>query len=233
MKVKHAKKIAVVAGIIALVVVYKVFNLGDYFTLSYIKQQQAQFYVYYVDHRVPVVAAFMGIYIVVTALSLPGAAVMTIASGALFGLAVGSVAVSFASTIGATLACFVSRFLLRDWVQGKFGERLKAVNRGIDEEGTFYLFTLRLIPAIPFFVINLVIGLTRMRLRDFYWVSQIGMFPATVVYVNAGRELAKVESLSGVLSPSFIISFSLLGLFPITAKKLMALYKKRKHSTAD
>jgi uncharacterized membrane protein YdjX (TVP38/TMEM64 family) len=137
------------------------------------------------------------------------------------------VVVSFASTIGATLACFVSRYLLRDWVQGKFGDKLGAINTGIEKEGAFYLFTLRLVPLFPFFVINLVMGLTRMRLSTFFWVSQIGMLAGTIVYVNAGKELAKIDSLVGILSPGVLISFAVLGLFPITVKKLLALYKRK------
>ena len=141
------------------------------------------------------------IYVLATSLSLPGAAILTLAGGALFGLWTGILTVSFASTIGATLACAVSRFILRDWVQTKFGEKIKAVNDGIEKEGAFYLFTLRLVPIFPFWLINLVMGLTKMPLRKFFWVSQVGMLPGTIVYVNAGRELAKIESLSGILSP--------------------------------
>ena len=136
--------------------------------------------------------------------------------------------VSFASSIGATLACIVSRFILRDWVQAKFGNRLKTVNDGIEKEGAFYLFTLRLIPIFPFWLINLLMGLTKMPLRRFYWVSQVGMLPATIVYVNAGKELAKIESLSGILSPGLIISFAALGIFPLVAKKILSLYRKKR-----
>ena len=175
----------------------------------------------------------MLIYIVVTALSLPGAAVMTLAGGALFGFVVGTIVVSFASTIGATLACFVSRFLLREWVQKKFGDKLKSINKGIQDEGAFYLFTMRLIPVFPFFVINLVMGLTKMSLLTFYWVSQVGMLPGTMVYINAGKELAKIESLSGILSPSLLISFTILGIFPITVKKLMSWYRTKKRKPHD
>jgi uncharacterized membrane protein YdjX (TVP38/TMEM64 family) len=170
----------------------------------------------------------MIIYIFVTSLSLPGAAVMTLAGGALFGLITGTIVVSFASTIGASIACFVSRFILRDWMQGKFGDRLKSVNKGIENEGAFYLFTMRLIPVIPFWLINLLMGLTKMPIRRFYWVSQIGMLAGTIVYVNAGKELAKIESLSGILSPSLIFSFILLGLFPLITKKLLGWYKSRR-----
>ncbi|MDP2157726.1 MAG: TVP38/TMEM64 family protein, partial [Nitrospirota bacterium] len=147
--------------------------------------------------------------------------------GALFGLLTGTVIISFASSIGATLACFVSRYLLRDWVQKKFGDRLSVIDRGITEDGAFYLFTLRLIPVFPFFVINLLMGLTKMPLKTFYWVSQLGMLAGTVVYVNAGKELGKIDSLKGILSPGLIISFVLLGLFPIVTKKLMGWHRKR------
>ena len=152
---------------------------------------------------------------------------MTLAGGGMFGLVTGTIVVSISSTIGATLACVVSRFLLRDWVQNKFGDRLGSINEGIDKEGAFYLFSLRLIPLFPFFVINLLMGLTNMPIRTYFWVSQLGMLPATIVYVNAGQQLAKIDSLSGIASPSLIISFAILGLFPITVKKLMSLYRSR------
>jgi uncharacterized membrane protein YdjX (TVP38/TMEM64 family) len=177
-----------------------------------------------------VIASYMLIYILVTALSLPGAVFMTLAGGALFGLLAGTVIISFASTIGATLACFVSRFILKDWIQGKFGERLRPINEGIEKEGAFYLFTMRLIPAIPFWLINLAMGLTEMPLRTFFWVSQIGMFGGTIVYVNAGKELGKIDSLSGILSPTLIFSFILLGVFPLAAKKILEIYKKKKQA---
>ncbi|MGB5984020.1 MAG: TVP38/TMEM64 family protein, partial [Desulfobacterales bacterium] len=157
----------------------------------------------------------------------PGAVVMTLAGGALFGLVLGTVLISFASTLGATLACFFARFLLRDWVQRKFGDKLKAINGGIAREGAFYLFTLRLIPVFPFFVINLAMGLTPMSLGTFYWVSQLGMLPGTLVYVNAGKELAKIDNLSGILSPSLLISFAILGVFPLTMKKALNWYRAR------
>jgi uncharacterized membrane protein YdjX (TVP38/TMEM64 family) len=225
---KLVKKVLIVVAIIAIVAVFKIFNLGEYLTLSYIKASQAKFAALYVANRFTVIAAYMLIYVVVTALSLPGAAVMTLAGGALFGLTVGTIAVSFASTIGATLACFVSRFLLRDWVQGKFGDKLITINEGVKREGAFYLFTMRLIPAFPFFMINLVMGLTKLPLRTYYWVSQIGMLPGTLVYVNAGKELGKIDSLSGILSPSLILSFVLLGVFPLIIKKVMGLIKSKR-----
>jgi uncharacterized membrane protein YdjX (TVP38/TMEM64 family) len=171
----------------------------------------------------------MAVYIVATSLSLPGAAVLTLAGGALFGLLVGTVVVSFASTIGATLACFVSRFILQNWVQNRFGHRLASVNQGIEQEGAFYLFTLRLVPLFPFWMINLVMGLTRMKLRTFFWVSQVGMLPGTLVYVNAGQELGRIDSLGGILSPGLILSFVLLGVFPLATKKIMAWYRARQN----
>lgn len=224
---------AILLGVVALIVVFKIFGLDRYFSLSYFKEYQESFTALYSKHQAIVIGTYMLIYIVVTALSLPGAAVMTLAGGALFGFVVGTVVVSFASTIGATLACFVSRFLLRDWVQKKFGDKLKSINKGIQDEGAFYLFTMRLIPAFPFFVINLVMGLTKMSLMTFYWVSQVGMLPGTMAYINAGKELAKIDSLSGILSPSLLISFAILGLFPITVKKLMSWYRTKKGKTQD
>ncbi|UCH80510.1 MAG: TVP38/TMEM64 family protein [Nitrospiraceae bacterium] len=228
MKKEHISKIIIVIVIIAVIAAFKIFNLGEYFTLSYIKESQEKFQALYSENRFMVIAGFMLIYIAVTALSLPGAAIMTIAAGALFGLIKGTIVVSFSSSIGATLACFVSRFILRDWVQGKLGDKLKTVNEGVEKEGAFYLFSLRLIPVFPFWLINLGMGLTKMPLKTFYWVSQIGMLAGTIVYVNAGKELAKIDSLSGILSPGLIASFVLLGLFPLITKKLLGLYKKKK-----
>jgi len=226
----NAQKIIIVLIIVGIIAAFKIFNLGDYLSLSYIKESQQNFQELYSQNRLAVIAGYMGIYILVAALSLPGAAVMTLAGGAMFGLLVGVVVVSFASTIGATLACFVARFVLRDWVQTKVGDKLKTVNQGVEKEGAFYLFTLRLIPVFPFWLINLGMGLTKMPLKTFYWVSQIGMLAGTVVFVNAGKELGKIDSLSGILSPTLIGSFVLLGLFPIITKKLLELYKKKRSS---
>ncbi len=227
MNKKLIQRLLVVAAIIIVVILFKILGLGQYLSLDYLKTSQDKFIQLYATHRFAVIATYMAIYIIVTALSLPGAAVMTLAGGAMFGFWVGFVVVSFASSIGATLACFVARFLLRDWVQNKFGEKLAAINNGIDKEGAFYLFSLRLVPIFPFFVINLVMGLTTMKLLTFYWVSQLGMLPGTMVFVNAGKELGKIESLSGILSPGLITSFVILGLFPITVKKLLYFYKKK------
>lgn len=228
MKGNILKKVVIVIVIIAAIVVFNVFNLGQYLTLDYIKESRQNFLLLYAEHRIAVIAGYMAVYILSAALSLPGAAVLTLAGGALFGFMAGTVIISFASTIGATLACAVSRFLLRDWVQGKFGDRIAKVNEGIEKEGALYLFTLRLIPLFPFWLINLAMGVTKMRLITFYWVSQIGMFAGTIVYVNAGKELGKIDSLKGILSPRLIISFVLLGLFPLIAKKSIAFYRSKK-----
>jgi len=225
---KNLKKTVIVVLIIFLIAAFKFFALEQYLSLSYLKASQEKFSLLYTEHKIFVIAVYMMFYIILTSLSLPGAVVLTLVGGALFGLQAGTLIVSFASTIGATFACLASRFVLRDWVQSKFGDKLSAVNKGIEREGAFYLFTLRLIPIFPFFIINLVMGLTKLPMLTFYWVSQLGMFPGTMVYVNAGRELAKVDSLSGILSPGLIFSFVLLGLFPITVKKIVAFYKRKK-----
>jgi uncharacterized membrane protein YdjX (TVP38/TMEM64 family) len=231
MNKKTINRLIIVSVVIVAIALFRFFHLGDYLTLSYVKQSHHYFTQMYMERRFAVIGAYMLMYIIVTALSLPGAVVMTLAGGALFGLWIGVITVSFASSIGATLACFVSRFVLRDWVQGKFGDKLSMINEGIAKEGAFYLFTLRLIPVFPFFMINLVMGLTKMPLRTFYWVSQLGMLAGTIVYVNAGKELGKIDSLKGILSPGLIISFVLLGIFPIAVKKLLAFYKARKEKT--
>lgn len=218
------KKIIIAGIIILLIVVFRYYDLGQYMTLAYLKSSQAHFQALYQSNRLLVILAYMGIYILVTALSLPGALVMTLAGGGLFGLVVGTVVVSFASTIGATLACLVSRFLLREWVAARFGGKLAAIHEGIEREGAFYLFTLRLVPVFPFFMVNLLMGLTRMRLFTYFWVSQLGMLAGTIVYVNAGKELAKIDSLSGIMSPGLLASFVVLGLFPIVVKKGLAFF---------
>jgi uncharacterized membrane protein YdjX (TVP38/TMEM64 family) len=225
---KHLKKIFVLLLIFVAVAALKIFHLDQYLTLSFVKSSHHRLTALYEQHRIPVIAAYMAVYILATSFSLPGAAILTLAGGALFGILAGTIIVSFSSTIGATLACVVSRFILRDWVQSRFGQRLRTVNKGVESEGAFYLFTLRLIPILPFWLINLVMGLTRMPVKTFYWVSQIGMLPGTLVYVNAGRELGRIDSLSGILSPGLIVSFVLLGLFPIVAKKAVALYSSKK-----
>ncbi|MBT6408121.1 MAG: FAD-dependent oxidoreductase, partial [Nitrospina sp.] len=223
----NSKKIGVVFVLATFLWIFFHFNLSQYLSLEYLKGQQTNFSAFYKENALLAIGAYTGVYIVSTALSLPGAALLTLLGGALFGLVTGTILVSFASTIGATLAFLVSRLLLRDWVQDKFGRYLEAFNDGIKKDGIFYLFTLRLIPAVPFFVINLVMGLTPMKTIPFFFVSQIGMLAGTIVFVNAGTQLAQIESLSGILSPKIIFSFVLLGLFPLLAKKLMNFFKGR------
>jgi len=220
-------KIIIIVVIAVLVALFFAFDLQRYLTLGELKARQEAFSAYYAAHRLLTLGLYFLLYVAVTALSLPGATVMTLAGGALFGFWTALLVVSFASTIGATLAFLASRFLLRDWVQKKFGDRLRAVNAGVEKEGAFYLFSLRLVPLFPFFVINLVMGLTPLRAASFYWVSQLGMLAGTAVYVNAGTRLGQIDSLSGILSPGLLVSFVLLGLFPLIAKKGLALIKAR------
>ncbi len=211
-----------------LLVLFSHFELGQYLTLEFVKSQQAQIDQYYNQNAALTIAAFFLVYIVVTAASLPGATIMTLAAGAVFGLVNGLIMVSFASSIGASLAFLVSRYLFRESIQQKFGSSLESINQGIARDGAFYLFALRLVPAFPFFVINLVMGLTPIKLKTFYWVSQLGMLAGTVVYVNAGTQLAQIESASGILSFELIISFILLALLPFVGKKIVALINTRK-----
>ncbi len=227
MKAGMYKKIVIVAAIIVFIAIFRIFHFEQYLTLEYLKASRETFLGLYEQNRMLVIGSYFVIYIVVTALSLPGAVVMTLAGGALFGVVVGTVVVSFASTIGATFACFVSRYLLQNWVQTRYGEKLAPINLGVEKEGSFYLFTMRLIPVFPFFLINLAMGLTRLPMRTFYWVSQVGMLPGTVVFVNAGKELGEIDSLAGILSPSLLFSFALLGILPITLKKLLAFYRRK------
>ncbi|QYZ64574.1 MAG: pyridine nucleotide-disulfide oxidoreductase [Gammaproteobacteria bacterium (ex Lamellibrachia satsuma)] len=214
--------------IIGLVGAFFYFDLTQYLTLEYLQTQRDALIEWRRSEPLFAAALFFVVYVLVTALSLPGATVMTLAIGAVFGLLWGLLLVSFASTIGATLAFVIARFLLRDTVQSRFGDRLKSINAGIEKDGAFYLFTLRLVPLFPFFVINLVMGLTPIKTITFYWVSQVGMLAGTIVYVNAGTQLAGLDSLSGILSPGLIGSFVLLGFFPLLAKKFVALVKARR-----
>ena len=208
------KKYALAIIAIALLAAFIGFDVSQYLTLESLKARQDDLNAWVAESPLQAGLIFAAAYVAVTALSLPGAAIMTLAGGALFGLGWGLLLVSFASSIGATLAFLISRTLLRQWVMNKFGQNLAALNAGIEKEGGFYLFTLRLVPLFPFFVINLVMGLTPIKTRTFYWVSQLGMLPGTAVFVNAGTQLAQIDSLSGLLSPALIGSFALLGVFP-------------------
>jgi pyruvate/2-oxoglutarate dehydrogenase complex dihydrolipoamide dehydrogenase (E3) component/uncharacterized membrane protein YdjX (TVP38/TMEM64 family) len=221
-------KLGLLLLILAAVAAFFFLDIGQYLTLESLKARQADLAALLAGRPLLVIGGFFLIYVAVTALSLPGAAIMTLAAGAIFGLWQGTLIVSFASAIGASLAFLSSRYLLRDWVKARFGKRVGAIDRGIEKDGAFYLLTLRLIPAFPFFLINLAMGLTAMRLVTFYVVSQIGMLPGTLVFVNAGTQLAGIESTSDILSPALIGSFVLLGLFPLIAKAALGWWKRRR-----
>ena len=222
------KKIALLGVIAAAIFSFFYFDLNSYLTLEGMKGSLDTFKSQIADNPVLSIGVFFAIYVAVTALSLPGAAILTLAAGALFGLVQGLVIVSFASSVGATLAFLVSRFILRDTVRNKFKEKLKKIDEGVEKQGAFYLFTLRLVPVFPFFLINLLMGLTSLKTWTFYWVSQIGMLAGTAVYVNAGTQLAQIDSLSGIVSPGLIFSFVLLGIFPWIAKGIVALVNRRR-----
>ena len=216
-------KLAVLAVIVALVAAFFVFDLKQYVSIEYFQAKRALIEAYFQANPVQTGVIFFAVYVAVTGLSLPGAAILTLVAGAIFGLMWGTIIVSFASSIGATLAFLASRYLLRDWVQAKFGDKLKPINEGVAREGAFYLFALRLVPAFPFFVINLVMGLTPIKTRTFYWVSQVGMLAGTLVYVYAGTQLGQFKISIGLIS-----AFVLLGIFPLVAKKVLDAYKARK-----
>ena len=221
-------KILLVLGIATAVLLFFVFDLDRLLSLEAIKAGQSDFERFYNANTTITIIVYMAVYILITALSLPGAAVMSLVGGALFGLVTGTIMVSFASSIGATLAFLLSRFLFRDAILKKFGNKLAGINRGIEKDGNFYLFTLRLVPIFPFFMINVVMGLTPIKTLSFYLVSQIGMLPGTIIYLNAGTQLGKLESAMGILSPGIIFSFILLGIFPLIARKLVDYLKARK-----
>jgi uncharacterized membrane protein YdjX (TVP38/TMEM64 family) len=220
------KKAVLVLVLIGAIVAYFIFDLGQYLSLENFKASQADIVAAKDANPALYIAGFFLLYVAVTGLSIPGAAIMSLVAGALFGVVLGTLIVSFASTMGATLAFLSSRYLLRDWVQGKFGERLRAVDDGLEKDGAFYLFTLRLIPVFPFFVINLLMGLTRIKTGTFFWVSQIGMLPATIVFVNAGTQISRIESTAGLLSPTLIASFVALAFFPWAAKGIVVVVKR-------
>ncbi|MGE3536547.1 MAG: FAD-dependent oxidoreductase [Candidatus Tectimicrobiota bacterium] len=228
--------------IVALIAAFFIFDLKQYFSLTYFTQQQAAITAYHTAHPLQTALIYMLVYVGITALSLPGAAVMTLVGGAIFGTFLGTVLVSFASCVGATLAFLSSRFLLRDTIQAKYGERLRVINAGIAKDGAFYLFTLRMVPLIPFFVVNLVMGLSSIRTWTFYWVSQVGMLFGTIVYVNAGTQLGKVAEGGRIFTPQLLIAFTCLALLgPIAkwcidrlrAQKVYAPWKQRKPATFE
>jgi len=213
-----------IAALLVIAAVGAFFALGleQQLTIDALQRQRLTIVGWVDAHALLASIAFFAIYVAVTALSLPGAAVMTLAGGAIFGLVWGLVLVSFASSVGATLAFLLSRTLLRNWVQARFGDRLEPINRGFERDGAFYLFGLRMVPVFPFFIVNLVMGLTPMAVGAFYLVSQIGMLPGTFVYVLAGKQLATVHALGDVMKPGLVAAFALLGVFPLIARKAIA-----------
>lgn len=223
----NTKKILLAAAVVAAIALFVALDLGRYLSLDYLKQSQSDFLDLYTRQPFAVAAAYFVLYVLATALSFPGATILTLAGGGIFGLGWGLLMVSFASSLGATLAFLTARFVLRDSIEAKFSKRLADINQGIEKDGAFYLFTLRLVPLVPFFVINLVMGLTKMRTWVFYAVSQLGMLAGTAVFVNAGTQLSQVTSLKGILSPALLGSFVLLGVFPLLARNVVEAIKKR------
>ena len=224
----NKNKLLLLAVLLVAVAAFFALDLARFFSLDYIKGQQAEFAALYADQPLLVVSSFFVAYVAVAALSLPGATILTLLAGAIFGLVTGTVIVSFASSVGATLAMLFARYVLRDSVKARFGARLADVDKGVEREGAFYLFTLRLVPLFPFFVINLLMGLTKMKAATFYAVSQLGMFAGTVVYVYAGTQLAQISSLKGIISPGLAGALVLLGMFPLVAKKIIDAVKARR-----
>ncbi|WP_397409380.1 FAD-dependent oxidoreductase [Polaromonas sp.] len=223
----NLRKLFIAALLLAVIGAFFALDLGRYLSLAFLKDSQASFQAVFEQRPVWVTLVFFAVYVAVTGLSLPGAVIMTLAAGAGFGLVLGTIVVSFASTLGATLAMLAARYLLRDSIQARFGKRLDEINKGIEKEGAFYLFSLRLIPAVPFFALNLLMGLTRIRTWTYFWVSQLGMLAGTVVYVNAGTQIAKIDSLQSIASPALIGSFVLLGVLPLAVNKVLQFLKRR------
>ena len=220
------KKIILALLVVAAITLFFGLGLDQYLTLGAVKESQGKFAAMLEQSPVQVTLISFAFYIIVVALSLPGATIMGLAAGALFGLWYGTLLVSFASTIGATFAFLISPYLLRDYVQQRFGDKLKAINEGMAKDGALYLFMLRLVPVFPFFLINLLMGLTQIHTRTFYWVSQLGMLAGTLVYVNAGTQLARIDNLSDIVSPGVLLSFALLGVFPLIAKRVVRAMQK-------
>ena len=224
------KKFLLILFIALIFITLKIGGWDDFLSLEFIVRQQSQLQMLYGQSPLAILSLFSVIYIFATSLSLPGAAVLTLAAGNIFGLAVGIPLVSFSSTVGATLSFLISRFLLRNWMEKRFARQSNAINQGVQKEGGFYLFTLRLIPAFPFFLVNILMGLTRIKTLPFFFISLIGMLPGTIVYVNAGQQLAKIQSPRDILSPVLLLSFALLGILPWTAKKALNYIRRRQQT---
>jgi len=216
----------VAASLLALAATaYVALDIGQYLDLARVKQSHADFALYYAAHPLRTIAVYFSVYVLITALSIPGASVVTLAGGALFGLWIGIAVVWAASSIGATLAFWSSRYLLRDWLRKHFHRQFLAVDQGMARDGLFFLFGMRLLPMFPFFLINLLMGLTAIRTWPYYWVSAIGMFCGTVIYVNAGTRLATITGLRDIATPGILGALVVMAVFPFIAKKLLKIGK--------
>ena len=226
---KKKIKIGLLILIMLAIIAFFFYDIQQYATLDYIKAKQQNIFEYYKQNVFFVLVLFIFLYVLVTALSLPVATFLTLLGGALFGFSTGLIIVSFASTIGATLAFLMARFLAQNYVQKYYKKQLSKINKKFKSEGAFYLFALRLVPVFPFFIINVVMGLMTIKTWTFYWVSQLGMLPGTIVYVYAGTQLAQIETFSDITTPSMLIAFALLGLFPLIAKNFVQFMRKDKN----
>jgi uncharacterized membrane protein YdjX (TVP38/TMEM64 family) len=222
-------KALIIVSIAAVIVAFYFFGGAEIFTLAYIKSQQQLLTQTFNEQPWLFIGGFFVVYVAVTALSLPIASLLTLLAGAIFGFVNALVLVSFASTVGATLAFLLSRFVFKDAIQNKYSEQLQKFNEGFKKEGLWYLFALRLVPVFPFFMVNLVMGVLPISVKQFYFVSQLGMLPGTAVYIYAGTELGKINELSDITSPSLLVAFTLLGIFPLVMKKLMGLRQINRH----
>ncbi|MCY3541244.1 MAG: TVP38/TMEM64 family protein [Gammaproteobacteria bacterium] len=224
---KNVFKLALAAAVIVCIGLFFFLPLNEYLSFEYIQRQRSAIVDLYLAYPILFIATYVAVYVVLTGLSIPSATLLTLIGGAVFGTVTGTVVVLSASTLGAICAFVLARYVLRDYVQEKFSKYLGQVNRGVAEEGAFYLFGLRVVPVVPYFVVNFVMALTPIRLWTYYWVTQLGMLPGTVLYVNSGKELGKLQSASGILSWTLILSLVALGLFPLVAKKLVDLARSR------
>lgn len=228
----NKKKLSVIILLISIIGLFFILDLGQYLDLTYIKSKQEAINNYYSINPIFTALIFFISYILITGVSLPGASIMTLIGGAIFGVGWGTLLVSFGSVLGATMAFLVVRYLFHDFIQNRYSKQLEPINNGIKKEGGFYLFSIRLVPAFPFFIINALMALTPIKTINFALISQIGMLPATIVYVNAGTQLAKIESLGDILSKELIISFVLLGIFPLLTKKIMDYVKQKRQQNS-
>jgi len=224
-------KLALIFLFIIVIGLFFILDIGQHLDLAYIKSKQEAINNYYSMNPVRTGLIFFISYILITGVSLPGAGIMTLSGGAIFGVAWGTILVSFGSVFGATMAFIIIRYLLHDFVQKRFSKQLEPINRGIKNEGGFYLFSIRLISVVPFFIVNALMALTPIKTLNFALVSQIGMLPGTIVFVNAGTQLAKIQSPGDVLSPDLIFSFVLIGIFPLMAKKIIDYVKRKRQNS--